>query len=635
MVKEPTMSGLVAVFGILLGAALTPAVDSWAQTTEKVGEYLAANCTREEYSIPMRDGARLFTVVFVPLDTSKTYPILLERTPFGAWESGGDYNRGTLGPNLTLIREGYIVVRQEVRGTNRSDGVFSYLTAHITNKRHPKDVDESTDTYDTIEWLLANVPRHNGRVGMWGTDYAGFSVVAGMIDAHPALKAVSPQAPVTDPWFDAIYSGGAFKLADTFRFISNFGQTTSGEKVGYNALSFKMGLDSYRFFLDTGSLSYVDRLYLQGRRPFWNECAAHPAYDAFWQSRNILPLLKKTAPAVMTVGGWFDDENLGGAVACYHAIEERNPDAFNVLVIGPWDHAGWVGRYDGQDGLGNVAFGSNTAAFYQENIELAFFDHFLKGRGRRTLPEAYVFETGGNVWRAFDRWPPKESQAEKLYFAAGGGLSSSPPAGSRESWDEFVSDPANPVPVTGRASPWPSRGFMVADQRFVVGRHDVLVYATPVLDHDVTIAGPLKADLWVSTSQEDADWIVKLVDIFPSQGDDRFPDRPALKGYHMLVRTGVLRGRYRTSIETPEPFVADMATKITVGLADVCHTFRKGHRIMVHVQSSWFPFFDRNPQKYVDNIFGAADADFVEATHRVYRSAGRASYLEFGVLKQP
>ncbi len=634
MVGRRTILSLVAVVGVLLAIHLTPVARSAAQTTESVEEYLAANYTREEHSIPMRDGVRLFTVVFVPVDASKEYPILLERTPFGAGAFGSDYYRGTPGPNMTLVREGYIIVRQEVRGTYRSEGTFSYLTPHIAAKRGPSDVDESTDTYDTIEWLVANVPHHNGRVGMWGIDFAGFSAAAGMIDAHPALKAVAPQAPVIDLWFDAIYSRGALELANAFRFITSFGEFMPGQKAGFSALYFNMGLDSYRFFLDLGPLSYVDRLCLQGRRPFWNECADHPNYDRFWKSRNLLPYLSKTAPAVMTVGGWFDDQSLYGAPACYRAVEEKNPGVFNVLVMGPWDHAGWLGGYDTQDGLGNVSFGSNTAAFYQENIEFAFFEYFLKDRGRRALPEAYVFETGSNLWRAFDRWPPKEAQSKKLYFHADGRLSFDPPAGSREEWDQFVSDPADPVPVVGHASAWLPRGFMVADQRFVTGRGDVLVYTTAVLERDVTVAGALEANLWVSTSQGDADWVVKLVDVFPPEGDDQFPDHLVLRSYQMLVRAGILRGRLRNNVEIPERFVADKPTKLTVELEGICHTFRKGHQIMVHVQSSWFPAFDRNPQKYVENISRATVEDFVEATHRVYRSSDRASYLEIGVLEE-
>lgn len=631
MVDKRTRRGVLAAAGVFLGLLLAWTGATAAERLESVGEYLAVNYTREEHSIGMRDGARLFTVVFVPKDTTKKYPILLERTPFGAGAFGGQYNRGRTGPNLTLLREGYIVVRQETRGTYRSDGSFLYLTPHIAGKK-PSDVDESTDTYDTIEWLLSNVRGHNGRVGTWGVDYAGFPAAAGMIDAHPALKAVSPQAPVVDAWSGANFSGGAFKLAHTLRFVMHYGESVQDQRMGFNLLDFRAGTDWNRFLLELGSLSYIDRIYLKGRRALWNDVASHPVYDAFWRSRNILPHLSKTAPAVMTVGGWFDDENQRGAFDCYRAIEAKNPGAFNVLVVGPWDHAGWLGGYDAQDGLGNISFGSNTAAFFQESIELAFFEHFLKGRGKRALPEAYVFETGTNAWRTFDRWPPEETQAVKLYLHPGERLAFDKPAAAKDEWDEFVSDPRNPVPVASHTSIWPPEGFMVADQRFLAGRGDVLVYTTEALDRDVTVAGPLEANLWVSTSQGDADWVVKLIDVYPTEGDDRFPKRLVLKGYRMLVRTGVLRGRYRESAEAPKPFAAGEPARVAVALDDVCHTFRKGHRIMVHIQGSWFPFFDRNPQKYIDNIFEAADVDFIEATHRVHRSPERPSYIELRVF---
>ena len=635
-----------------------------AQPPESPQTYLEMNYTREDHMVPMRDGIHLFTVVFIPNDASRKYPILLERTAFGADVYSGDYYRGVLGPSLSLLREGYIVVRQEIRGTYGSEGSFSYLTPHVSPKSGSKDVDESTDTYDTIEWLLANIAPHNGRVGMWGIDYAGFCAAAGMIDAHPALKAVSPQAPVTDFWYDSFHAYGAFNLLNALRFTTSYGVPAPGRPARYHMLYLNFTTSSYDFLLSMGPLSYVDRLYFQGRRPFWNEFAAHPNYDEYWQSRNILPHLKKTAPAVMTVGGWFDDRNLYGPLACYRSVEEKNPGAFNVLVMGPWDHAGWLGQYETQDGLGDVSFGSNTAAFFQENIELAFFEYFLKDKGRRGLPEAFVFVTGKNVWRSFDDWPPREAKVEKLYLDAGARLSFDPPVGGAAgssgaraqtggggaaaaggggpassgapsaAYDELVSDPENPVPVVNHPTIWLPPEFMVQDQRFLAGRGDVLMYETEPLEEDVTVAGPLKANLWVSTSQGDADWVVKVIDVFPAEGDEQFPNRLIMRGYHMLVRAGILRGRFRAGAETPRPFVANEPARVAVELQDICHTFRKGHRIMVHVQSSWFPYIDRNPQRYVENIFQAAQEDFVTATHRVYRSPERASYLEMGVLRE-
>ncbi len=603
-----------------------------AQPAESPARYLDANYTREEFQIPMRDGAHLFTVVFSPNDASQPYPILLERTPYGAGAFEGDYYRGTMGPSMPLIREGYIVVRQEIRGTYASEGRFSYLRPQVAGKRGDKDVDESTDTFDTIEWLLANVPNHNGRVGLWGIGYSGSCAAAGLVDAHPALKAVSPQGPVIDYWYDGAHSNGAFKLSQTLHFVTNYGEPASDAPVRDQMLFVNIGKDSYGFLLNVGPLSYIDRLYLQGRRQFWNDCAAHPNYDEYWRSRSILPHLSKTTPAVMTVGGWFDVENPYGSTACYRAIEEKNPNAFNMLVMGPWEHAGWVGQYESKDGLGNVSFGSNTGLFYQENIELTFFEYFLKDRGRRTLPEAFVFETGTNLWRAFDHWPPREAKTEKLYFQADGRLSFDAPGGSANASDEFVSDPANPIPVVNRTATWLPPEFIVEDQRFLMGRPDILVYKTEALDRDVTLAGPVAAKLWVSTSRQDADWVVKLIDVFPPEGDEQFPNRLVLRGYEMPVRVGIMRGRFRTSASKPEPFVSGQPAEVTVEIRDVSHTFRKGHQIMVHVQSSWFPFIDRNPQKYVDSIFQAAAEDFAEATHRVYRSGTKASCLEMEIL---
>jgi putative CocE/NonD family hydrolase len=625
-----------AAGALVLAAAIAGRIAAApAQPMESAQSYLEQNYIRVDYVIPMRDGIELSTTVFSPKDASRAYPFLLERTPFGANVYGGEYYRGILGPSLALLREGYILVRQEVRGTYGSGGTFVYLRPHLARKGGAKDVDESSDTYDTIEWLLANVPGHNGRVGMLGIDYAGFCAAAGMIAAHPALKAVSPQAPVMDFWYDSFHTAGAFNLMNALKFTTNYGEPVPGQPARYHMIYFNLTTNSYDFLLNLGPLSYVDRLYFEGRRPFWSDLAAHPDYDEFWKSRNILPHLEKTAPAVMTVGGWFDDRNLYGPLACYRAVEEKNPGAFNVIVMGPWDHAGWLGGYETEGGLGDVSFGSDTAEHFQESIELGFFEYFLKDKGRRALPEAYVFETGKNRWRAFDEWPPKSAARETLYLEEKGKLSFTKTAGAAAgAYDEFVSDPANPVPAVNYSTVWLPPEFMVQDQRFLFGRGDVLMYESEPLTEDVTVAGPLAANLWVSTSRSDADWVVKVIDVFPAEGDEQFPRRLILRGYHMLVRAGVLRGRFRDGGETPKRFAANEPSRVTVELQDVCHTFRKGHRIMVHVQSSWFPYIDRNPQKWVDNIFRADTEEFAEAKHRVYRAPGRESYLEFGVLRE-
>jgi putative CocE/NonD family hydrolase len=632
MVGRQHMAGVGFASIVLASAAFFHAGRSTAQTVASTQAYLDANYTREQYTIPMRDGVHLFTVVYTPNDVSKEYPILLERTAFGANVYGGDYHRGVLGPSLALIREGYIIARQEIRGTYGSGGRFSYLRPHMGDKRGKAGVDESTDTYDTIEWLLGNIPHHNGRVGIWGIDYSGFTALAGMIDAHPALKAVSPQAPVTDYWKDSFHTGGAFNLLNALKFTTCYGELSPDRPARYHLLYLAMTGDSFAFLLNVGPLSYIDRLYLQGRRPFWNEFVDHPNYDEHWRSRNVLPHLSKTAPAVMTVGGWFDDRNLHGPLACYRAIEEKNPGIFNCLVMGPWGHAGWLGDYESMDGLGDIAFGSNPAEYFQENIELNFFEYYLKDRGRPALPEAFVFETGTNRWRAFDRWPPRAATPRKLFLQSGGSLSFEAPRSPAAARDEFVSDPANPVPVMNHPTIWLPTDFMVQDQRFLLGRKDVLIYQSDPLEEDVAVAGPLEAVLWVSTTRGDADWVVKLIDVFPPEGDDQFPNAYILRGYQAPVRIGVLRGRFRSSAERPEPFRPNEPARISVELGDICHKFRRGHRIMVHIQSSWFPYIDRNPQKYVPNIFKAAPEDFVEATHRVYRSLEQASCLQMGVL---
>jgi putative CocE/NonD family hydrolase len=469
---------------------------------------------------------------------------------------------------------------------------------------------------------------------MWGISYPGFYVSAGMIDAHPALKAVSPQAPVTDLWNDSFHVGGAFNLMNALMFTMNYGPPAPGLPARDHALYVDLTENSYEYLLDLGPLSYVDWLYFRGRRPFWNEFDAHPNDDEYWRARDLLPHLENTAPAVMTVGGWFDDRNLHGSLACYRAVEEKNPGVSNFLVMGPWEHAGWVGRYETTDGIGDISFGSNTAEYFQENIELAFFEYFLKDRGKNAWPEAIVFETGSNAWRTFDDWPPEAAVREKLYLEEKGRLSFSTSTGNATAFDEFVSDPENPVPAVNNPATWLPPSFLVEDQRFLAGRGDILVYETDPLEADVTLAGPIEANLWVSTSRGDADWVVKVIDVFPAEGDGQFPNRKVLRDYRMLVRAGVLRGRFRESADSPRRFVANEPTRLTVAIQDVCHTFRKGHRIMVHVHSSWFPYIDRNPQAYVENIFRASQDDFVTATHRVYRSPGRESYLEVFVWKR-
>ncbi|MFH1747631.1 MAG: CocE/NonD family hydrolase [Planctomycetota bacterium] len=606
----------------------------FAEERRRQVQYFRENYDKHEYRIPMRDGVRLFTTVYSPKDTRQSYPLLMRRTPYSVSPYGADeYPEYPwyLGPDRKFAAEGFIFVYQDVRGCFMSEGKFVNMRPHQDEKSAPTDIDESTDTYDTIEWLLRNVPNHNGRVGMWGISYPGFYAAAGMIDAHPALVAVSPQAPIADWYFDDFHHHGAFFLSAAFNFFVVFEHddeltTTWGEPF-YHPTP-----DGYQFFLDLGPLSNVNERYFHREKSFWNELVAHPDYDEFWQSRNILPHLRNVTPAVMTVGGWFDAEDLYGPLKIYQTIEQRNPDVFNVLVMGPWYHGGWD-RCRG-DAVGNVHFGTDTSVFYRDQMELPFFCHYLKDQGELALPEAYMFDTGANRWRKFAHWPPRKLQKAKLFLRHGGELGFEPPDAREMAYDEYLSDPARPVPVTLDITTEIPKAYMTDDQRFAARRPDVLVYQSAVLRDDVTLAGPLNADLWVSTSGTDADWVIKLIDVYPDDAPDHanIPTGLHMGGYQMLVRGQVLRGRYRNSYTRPEPFVAGQPTRIELELLDVLHTFRAGHRIMIQIQSSWFPLVDRNPQTYVDNIFHARPEDFIKATHRVYRCAEYPSHLRVGRL---
>ncbi len=609
---------------------------------EDPGRYAREHFDKREAKIPMRDGAKLFTSIYSPKDVSQKFPILMCRTPYSVGPYGEDKYKETLGPSELAMQDGFIVVYQDVRGCYLSEGKFVDVRPHLDKKSGPKDVDESTDAYDTIEWLLENVANHNGKVGMWGISYPGFYASASMIDHHPALAAVSPQAPIADWFFDDFHHHGTLFLPHAFNFLSGFGrprpEPTTDRKWG-----FQHGTpDGYDFFLRLGPLSNVNDRYFHGEIQFWNDLVAHPNYDAFWEARNLQPHLKNVAPAVLTVGGWFDAEDLFGALHVYSAVEKQNPGIFNVLVMGPWQHGGWS-RTDG-DKLGSVRFGQKTSPFYRQEIELAFFDRFLKGQGQADLPEASVFETGANRWRKFDHWPPTGLSERSLYLRRGGRLSFDPPRTrpeggedepeTDESNDAFLSDPDHPVPYTEATAIGMTREYMTDDQRFAARRPDVLAYATKPLDDDVTIAGPVQAELWVATTGTDCDWIVKLIDVFP----DDFPnyeDTPpgkAMGGYQMMVRSEAIRGRFRESYAKPQPFVPGEPALVPLGLQDVLHTFAKGHRIMVQIQSTWFPLIDRNPQKYVANVFEADAADFIQATQRVFRSTKHPTRLKVGVL---
>lgn len=624
---------------LLIGQAQSP-----AQT--ELAKYITDNYVKREVSIPVRDGVKLFTAIYEPKDKSSKYPILLNRTPYTVAPYGTDKFRTSLGPNALYAREGYIFVYQDVRGRWMSEGKFEDVRPDIANTDNTK-IDESTDTYDTIDWLIKNVDNNNGRVGIYGISYPGFYASAGSIDSHPALKACSPQAPVSD-WFqgDDMHHNGALFLAQNFSFFQGFGQdrplpTSTTDYIkpwkGRNTQ------DGYDFYLQLGGLKEVADYYqtaLGTRIKFWDDMMAHPNYDEFWKARNILPKLKNIKCATMTVGGWYDNEDLYGALRTYEHIERQNPGIFNVLVVGPWDHGGWS-RADG-DWLGTAHFGKKTGEYYRTSIEVPFFDHFLKGKGDLSaVKEVNLYDTGAHEWLDFENYEPKNVTAKPLYLTANGGLSFTKP-GNKRGFEEYVSDPWNPVPYTQKITRNYPRDFMTEDQRFASTRPDVLVYQTDVLVDDVTVAGDIKPSLTISSSGTDSDFVVKLIDVFPD--DNRFPEdqRPPQNsawtvfqpgGYQMLLRGEPMPARFRNGFEKPLALTPNAPTKLDFVMPGVTHTFKKGHRIMVQIQSTWFPLVARNPQQYLPNYKLAPSGAFRKATQRVYYGSGNQSAIILPVRK--
>jgi hypothetical protein len=610
-----------------------PLVRGELKDDAEVAVAIREHYTKYEHRIAMRDGVRLFTSVYVPKDRSRKYPIMMGRTPYSISPYGVDNYPSTknpwafrrFAPSPHFVRDGYIFVHQDVRGRLMSEGTFVDVRPIATAKG---EIDESTDAYDTIDWLVKNVPANNGRVGVWGISYPGFYAAQAAVNAHPALKAVSPQAPVTD-WFqgDDFHHNGALFLADSFGFTSNFGKPRPKltKKMSWDA-DHAEGADVYDFFLRMGPLSNANAKYLNGDIAFWNDIMAHGTKDDFWKARDPRPHYKDVKPAVMTVGGWFDSEDLWGSLETYRAFERQSRGAENSLVMGPWRHGGW-GRGDG-DRLGDVTFGQKTSLYFRENIELPFFQRHLKGKGGAAPPEASVFETGTNAWQRYAAWPPPDAKPTVLWFHAQGRLSTAAVSAQEDEAgaDAYVSDPAKPVPYRGKASAEIDAEYMTDDQRFAARRPDVLVYSTGDLDGDVTLAGPLDAGLWVSTTGTDADFVVKLVDVYPNDAHDPEPNPGGAKmaGYQQLVRAEVMRGKFRASFEKPEPFKPGEPAVVRFSIPDVCHTFRAGHRVMIQVQSTWFPLVDRNPQTFVD-IYKATEADFKVATHKVHRTKDKPS----------
>ena len=596
---------------------------------------IKANYTKTENMVPMRDGVKLFTQVYTPKDESQKYPILLFRTPYSIGTYGLDNYRRALGPNDMYAPEGFIFVYQDVRGKFRSEGEFIVMKPHKTTKRSTQDTDESSDTYDIIEWILRNIPNHNGRVGQWGISYPGWQTVMGMIDAHPAMKASSPQASPSDMWIgDDFHHNGAFRLMYTFGWLSSNAQIRTGP-AGTRSARFSYGTpDGYQFFLELGPVSNVDEIYFHNSVPTWNEYMEHGDYDDYWQKQDILQHLNNIEHAILNVAGWFDAEDFYGPMSIYYTIEKENPQNQSTLVVGPWLHGGWA-RSDG-DELGNIRFDVKTSVYFREKVEFPFFNYYLKDKGEPDLPEALVFETGSNQWKSYDQWPPKETSEKNLYFHAGGKLSfTSPSEESEQAFDSYISDPNKPVPWSAEIRTSQGHLWMVEDQRFAARRPDVLVYQSDVLTEDITIAGPIIANLYVSTTGTDADWIVKLIDVYPGNAPDNRPNPNNVRmgDFQMLLAGEVFRGKYRNSYENPEPLVPNEVTKIEYDLRDKCHCFLEGHRIMVQVQSTWFPVIDRNPQKFVD-IYHAKESDFQKATHNVYRSREFPTHIKLNVINQ-
>ncbi len=582
---------------------------------------------RREAMIPMRDGVKLFTVIMTPRGASEPLAILITRTPYGArgWADGG-----AAPPNLkALAADGYVFVQQDIRGRNRSEGAF------VMNRpnRNPDDTastDESTDTYDTVEWLIHNVPNNNGKVGLFGISYPGWLTEEALIGAHPAVKAVSPQAPMTDTWLgDDFFHQGAFRQSYGFE----YGWEMEADEVHAGPMPITRH-DTFEWYLFFPSLAALTDSTGAMRIPTWSRFVEHPAYDSVWQRRAFQRVVRRLTVPTLTVGGFWDQEDLFGPQATFAALARLDSAGYNHLVIGPWSHGQW--GYPGGERLGNIAFGSATSDTFLIRMEAPWFAYWLKGKGDGRFPMAELFDAGSDQWRSFERWPVPDARPQGLYFRDGGVLSFDPPYKAAPAFDQYVSDPAHPVPYRPRpievtyssGSRW--HQWMTEDQRFVDGRADVLTWQTGPLDHDVTIAGPVTAKLFASTTGSDADWVVKLIDVYP---DSLGPAAdPMLQGYELMVAGDIMRGRYRRSWQRPERIAPGQTLEYTVDLHQQLYTFRRGHRIMVQVQSTWFPLYDRNPQTFVPNIFEAPASAYRAQTERIWRTSERPSHVEVMVL---
>ena len=572
--------------------------------------------------VPARDGVRLHTFIYRPSGHNEPLPFLILRTPYGIAGSPGRYFRSYL---KELAEDGYIFVFQDIRGRYGSEGQFV-----MNRPLDPNGVDETTDTYDTVEWLLQNVAGNNGRVGVLGISYPGWLAAMAGIHPHPAVKAISPQAPMTDTWMgDDFFHHGAFRLSYGFEYSSDL-ELSNNQSVPIPIDRY----DTYDWYLGQGSLANLTSI-LAGRVPTWINFTEHPTYDAFWRARALPSYLTRLSVPTLTVGGWWDQEDFYGALTTYAALEKLDSTHVNFLVMGPWNHGGW-GRAPG-DSLGRISFQEKTGQYFREKIQAPWFQYWLKDKGQLPFPEAMVFVAGSNRWQAFDRWPPKQgAKPWRLYFADGGQLALEP-SKATVGFDSYLSDPAHPVPYRNRPIQltYDSRGsdwytWLVEDQRFVHNRPDVLSYQTGPLTADLTIAGDITARLFAATTGKDADWVVKLIDVYPDSVRDL---SPRMGGYQLMVASEIVRGRYRNSWSRPTPLIPNQVTPFTVDLHQQAYTFRQGHRIMVQVQSSWFPVYDRNPQTWVPNIFLAKPADFRPATEKIFRTAKYPSQVEVEVLE--
>jgi hypothetical protein len=660
------IAALFLVLSAVASFSQGPGGQMSAQQRE-LADYVKSHYSKREVMIPMRDGVKLFTSIYEPKDTKEKYPFMFDRTCYSVAPYGLDKFRTSLGPDDLFAREGYIFVYQDVRGRYMSEGEYEDVRPYIPNKKG-NQIDETSDTYDTVDWLVKNIPNNNGRVGVYGISYPGFYTSMAGIDGHPAIKAISPQAPVSD-WFhgDDNHHNGALFLAQNFSFFTGFGQPRPTPTSNNDYVKrFNYGTqDGYKFYLAMGGMKNSGDAFEKQfgfRLKFWDQMMQHPNYDQFWKDRNIFPNLKNIHAAVMTVGGWYDNEDLFGALGTYQSIEKQNPGIFNVLVMGPWFHGGWA-RSDG-DWLGTAYFGMKTGEYFRAHFELPFFNHFLKDKGDISeIKEVNVFDTGANQWTDLPNWSPTASTDTPVYLSSDGKLvfgdgatGKRPPMGGKL-YDEYVSDPMNPVPYTEKRNNdtirYP-RDFMTEDQRFASTRPDVLVYQTDPLTQDLTVAGSIKPELFISSSGTDSDFVVKLIDVFPDEyqypeSGNKLPNGQPERvkppdgstacvfspgGYEMLLRGEPFPARFRNSFEKPEPLKPNVPAKISYVMPGIVHTFKKGHRIMVQIQSTWFPLVARNPQKFMPNYKLGTNADFQKATERVYHSAANPSRIVLPVLKK-